>query len=201
MDRSKALAFMAEMMKKFDDDNVPQLMKARNVEECEMLARKYMQDTRFEEVARYAIDEGCIDATSEEFDISEPMNAVMLFYCFECEYEDDQFDELYLISEATFEELVRKMAAAGSEVERELAELMGMDECEDPDDYQYDEDRYHIMELPMGVLINYEDPDDYIPDELKDGDEADEHCSCSESNECHCGGKCGSESCKCKKVE
>lgn len=205
MDREKALAFMAEMMKKFTEDNVPELMRNREVEKCEELAYGYAADPRFEEVAMYAIEEGSLEATVAEFDISNLMNVLMLFYCFDNEYDGCDFNELYIISEETFVEFVRALAASKDDVAKETAELLGLEYGDDPAEYSLDESEYYLTDLTMEVLIDYDCPEEYDEEEDDDtsdeGDKDSEHqkskCNCEGNGDCKCDGSCGS-GCTCK---
>ena len=176
------MAFLAEMMERFTADNVPELMRNREVEKCVELAYGYAADPRFEKVAMYAIEEGSLEASTEEFDISNLMNVLMLFYCFDNEYDDCGFNELYIISEETFVALVRELAASEDDVAKETAELLGFEDDDESEEYSADQSDFYLTDLTMGVLIDCE-----CPVELDDEGDGD----------CKCGGGCGS-GCNCK---
>lgn len=173
MNREKVLAFMVEMAQKFNEDHVPDLMRARRVKECEELGEEYRKDPRFDEVAKYLIWEGSQEASLADFKTDELFSMIMFFYCFKKKYDTDNFNETYVISESAFVQLVCMMAESEEEVLEELADLLGMDECSDIEEFEYDEDGYHIVGLSMGVLINYESPDEEPGEEI-DEDEEDE---------------------------
>lgn len=165
--REDVIRFMQEMMKQFSEDHVSDLMKNRRVEECEELSLEYIKDGKFEAVAQYLIREGSIDATVEDFQTAEPlMNILMFFYCFDEEYnEGDHFTELYILSEEAYIGYIKSLAESDIEVARETAALLLLlDDMDDLDNYDYgecdayDEDYWHLTELTLSELINYEDP-------------------------------------------
>lgn len=161
MNRDEVLGFMSEMTKKFTSDNIPDLMKSRQVSECERLANEYMQDVRFTEVAKYAIVCG-INATIADFKTDDIMNILMFFYCFEDSYDGIDFNELDILSLEAYSELVYKLAMSDSEVAKETAELLGGYFDEEICEYIYEKEPYSLVGLPMEVLINYMDPKDVM---------------------------------------
>lgn len=169
--REQIISFMQEMMVRFTSDHVSDLMKNRRVDECEELASEYIQDQRFDSIAQYLIMEGAIDASVEDFKTEDQMNILMFFHCFKNYYGDDRFTELYFLSEESYTEFVKGLARSKDEVAKETAELLMEDE-EDIDSYVYNEESWHIVDLTMGELINYDDPADRFDDE-EDEEEAD----------------------------
>lgn len=51
--REDVIRFMQEMMRRFSEDHVSDLMKDRRVEECEELSKEYTEGGKFEAVAKY----------------------------------------------------------------------------------------------------------------------------------------------------
>lgn len=160
--REQVISFMQEMTARFEKDHVPDLMKHRCVKECEELAEEsYAPDQRFEAVATYAITQGGINATIEDFKTEELMNILMFFYCFESEYEGcDAFNETYILSPEEYKKLIVSLYKSEYDVAIETAGLLGISDDEDAEIYEYDSDNWHITEITMGVLIACEDPGD-----------------------------------------
>ena len=136
MSRDEILDFISEMTKRFTSDNIPDLMKNRQVSECERLANEYMQNVRFTEVAKYAIVCG-INATIADFKTDDIMNILMFFYCFKDSYDGIDFNELDILSSEAFLELIYNLAMSDSEVAKETAELLGGYYDEELEQYVY----------------------------------------------------------------
>lgn len=162
MSRDEILDFISEMTKRFTSDNIPDLMKNRQVSECERLANKYMQDIRFTKVAEYAIQENGINASLEDFRTNDLMNIIMFFYCFEDSYDGIDFNELDILSSGDYSKLIYNLAMSDSEVAKETAELLGGYYDEELKQYIYEREPYSLVGLPMEVLINYMDPKDVM---------------------------------------
>lgn len=187
--REDVIRFMQEMMTKFSEDHVSDLMENRRVEECEELVGEYIKDERFTAVAEYLINEGGIDATVEDFKTDEPlMNIMMFFHCFEDYYGNNSFTELYIFSEEEYIAYVKSLAESDVDVAKETATLLlGLEDIDDLEDYDYgeydayDNDYWHLTELTIPELIDFEDPYERCCE--KDEDEAEEGDNASEENE------------------
>lgn len=160
MGKKEIIEFISEITNQFTQDNLPYLMKNRRVYECKLLANKYVNDPRFTTVAEYAIKEGGIDMVIEEFktdSLMNLMNIIMFFYCFKSSYNGVEFNELYILNQKSFEELVFKLSKSNSLVEIETGILLG-GICISGD-YHYKKGPYHIVGSSMEVLIKCANPD------------------------------------------
>ncbi len=178
--REDVIRFMQEMMRRFSEDHVSDLMKDRRVEECEELSKEYTEGGKFEAVAKYLIEEGSIGASIEDFKTNEPlMNIMMFFYCFDEVYNDsDYFTELYILSEDAYLTYVQNLAESDIDVAKETATLLlGLEDIDDLEDYDYgefdahDEEKWHLTELTMPELIDLEDPYERCYEEDEDPEE------------------------------
>lgn len=152
--REDVIRFMQEMMVKFSEDHVSNLMKKRRVKRCEELAEKYTKDGRFNVVAKYLIEKEKfgINATIEDFKTDEPlMNIMMFFYCFEDHYGNKYFNESYILDSDEYLAYIDSLAESDSEVAKEVAILLGKY-------INLGEDKYwNLTELTMQMLINSKD--------------------------------------------
>lgn len=85
-------------------------MRHRRVDDCEEFASEYIQDLRFADIAKYAVKNGGINFSLEDFkfDEDELVNIPMFFYCFEdsCDGLSFQRRKKYILSQNAFEELL-----------------------------------------------------------------------------------------------
>ncbi len=154
--RNDVLDFIQEMTKRFREDhiNINDLMRYRRVDECEEFASEYVQDVRFAAIAKYAVENGGINFSLEDFKLEEDelVNILMFFYCFEDSCNGLNFSEENILSQNAFEELVCKLTSSHNDVESETGTMLGGYYADGT--YKYVKANYHIVGSTMEILID-----------------------------------------------
>lgn len=163
MDKEKTINFMNEILEKISKDNMPELMRKREVEKCERIAAKYCKDPRFNDVA-YRAFQTYYDIELEELQLKDPLSIIILFYCFNPTYRINptrpyagKFDELRIITSKAYKKLIYMLKKENDEVTKEIIKyICGFEEGMDIETYSHVSASYHFTELTMGAIINNE---------------------------------------------